>query len=137
MYLVKDVWHARSARAQRFVMSKGMWHSTAGLYLTRWNPARPACLDNLVLLTSDEADAHDAEMEEEEAASKAARASSEAATGVVGPGGGGSGGGEPHPGLERLREREPEFVALVEARFERVRRDFGLIEASPENVPGG
>ena len=108
-------------------MSKGMWHSTGGLYLTRWNPARPACLDNLVLLTSDEADAHDAEMEE--AASKV-RGACEAATGVEGPDGGGESGGESHPGLESLRRREPEFVALVEARFKRVRQDFGLIDAS-------
>lgn len=105
MYLVKDVWHARSARAQGSTMSKGMWHNTVGLYLTRWNPARPACLDNLVLLTSDEADAHDAEME--------------AAGGVAESGG-------TRQGLDGLRAREPEFVALVESRFNRVRRDFGL-----------
>ena len=104
-----------------------MWHSTAGLYLTRWNPDRPACLDNLVLLTSDEADAHDAEMEK---ATAKVEGASEAAMGVEGPGGGGGSGGEPHAGLETLRKREPEFVALVEARFERVRRDFGLIDAS-------
>ena len=109
VYLVKDVWHARSARAQGSTMSKGMWHNTSGLYLTRWNPNRPACLDNLVLLTSDEADAHDAEME----AARGGRVLDEK-------------GGPPHEGLERLREREPEFVALVESRFKRVRKDFGM-----------
>jgi hypothetical protein len=101
---VKDLWHARSARAQGSTMSKGMWHNTGGLYLTRWNPTRPACLDNLILLTSDEADTHDAEME---------------ATGAVDENGA-------HKGLERLREREQEFVAMVESKFNRVRRDFRL-----------
>ena len=62
-----------------------MWRSTSGLYLTRWNPSRPACLDNLVLFTSDEADEHDEMM---------------AAEGIA--------------GLNQLKEREPEFVSLVE-----------------------
>lgn len=85
-------------------MSKGMWQSTAGLYLTRWNPARPACLDNLILLTLDEADAHDAAVE----AAQDGDASKESKY------------------LEMLREREPDFVALVESKFRRVRREFGL-----------
>mmetsp|Transcript_38670 Transcript_38670/g.95940 ORF Transcript_38670/g.95940 Transcript_38670/m.95940 type:complete len:482 (-) Transcript_38670:9-1454(-) len=100
VYLVKDLWQAHSARAQVSTMSKGMWRTTSGLSLTRWDPLLPACLDNLVLLTSDEADEHDAEMA--------------------------GGDGTPGQGLERLREREPAFTAMVDARLRRVRREFGL-----------
>jgi hypothetical protein len=34
--------------------------STAHLQLTRWDRSKPPTVDNLVLLTSDEAEAHDA-----------------------------------------------------------------------------
>tara|TARA_B100001540_G_C15729156_1_gene606818 strand:- start:396 stop:632 length:237 start_codon:yes stop_codon:yes gene_type:complete len=78
-------------------MSKGMWRSTAGLCLTRWDATRPACVDNLVLLTADEADEHDARMA--------------------------SGGSS---AMARLKEQEPDFVKLVEDKFRRVRADFDL-----------
>ena len=60
-------------------------------------------MDNLVLMTSDEADAHDA---------------------AVGSGGDDAGG--THGWLGKIRDVEPEIVATVEAKFRRVRRDFGL-----------
>ena len=78
-------------------MSKGMWRSTAGLCLTRWNPMKPAVLDNLILLTLDEADMHDTFMD--------------------------TGGVE---GIVRMREIEPDFVSFVEEKFDRVRREMSL-----------
>lgn len=95
--MVKDVWHARSARAQGSEMSKGMWRSTAGLHLTRWDATRPACVDNLVLLTADEADEHDELMASEGSSA-----------------------------MTRMKELEPGFVEQVEEKFRRVRADFGL-----------
>ena len=97
VYLVKDIWHARSARDKSWSMSKGMWRSTAGLCLTRWNPLKPAVLDNLVFLTLDEADAHDTLMDTE---------------GVE--------------GLVHMREIEPDFVRFVEEKFDRVRREMSI-----------
>jgi len=74
-----------------------MWRSTAGLCLTRWNPLKPAVLDNLILLTLDEADMHDTFMD--------------------------TGGVE---GIVRMREIEPDFVSFVEEKFDRVRREMSL-----------
>lgn len=37
-----------------------MMRSTAHLQFTRWDRSKPPTVDNLVLLTSEEADAHDA-----------------------------------------------------------------------------
>jgi hypothetical protein len=39
---------------------KGLCRSTVNLVLTRWDSARPAMVDNLILLEREEADAHDA-----------------------------------------------------------------------------
>ena len=88
-----------------------MWRNTSGLCLTRWDPTRPACLDNLILLTPDEADEHDAE--------------------VCGTSDDFSMHGK---GLETLQLREPGFASSVETKFERVRVDFHLskIQLSPE-----
>ena len=64
MYLVREIWRAFSARDDPLKRGKAgnvlHWRNTNDLALTRWNPERPACLDNLVLLTVDECDAHDA-----------------------------------------------------------------------------
>lgn len=51
-----------SARSDRLVPpggDKGLMRSTAHLHLTRWDRRRPATVDNLVLLTAEEAEAHD------------------------------------------------------------------------------
>jgi hypothetical protein len=74
-----------------------MWRSTAGLCLTRWDPMRPAVLDNLVLFTLDEADEHDTFMN-----------------------------GEGSEGLVRMREIEPDFARFVEDKFDRVRREVSV-----------
>lgn len=39
---------------------KGLMRSTANLHLTRWDRSKAATVDNLVLLTAEEAEAHDA-----------------------------------------------------------------------------
>ncbi|PRW51003.1 NAD(P)-binding Rossmann-fold superfamily isoform 1 [Chlorella sorokiniana] len=58
--LVKDVWHGYSARAPHPPgHDKGITRSVGHLTLTRWDPAKPATIDNLVLLTHAEADDHD------------------------------------------------------------------------------
>ena len=101
VYLVKDLWNARSARAQTSTMSKGLWRNTADLCLTRWDHMQPASLDNLILLTLDEAYLHDIVM-------KAA-------------------GSRMAETLDLLKKLEPEYTALVEARFDRARQDFGLV----------
>jgi hypothetical protein len=58
---------------------------------------KPAVLDNLILLTLDEADMHDTFMD--------------------------TGGVE---GIVRMREIEPDFVSFVEEKFDRVRREMSL-----------
>ena len=73
-----------------------MWRSTAGLCLTRWDPKRPAVLDNLVLLTLDEADEHDTFTSGESES------------------------------LVRLREIEPDFARFVEDKLDRVRREMSV-----------
>lgn len=60
--LVRDVWRGVSAAAPPVPLPGGdcgLASSTAGLTLTRWRRDRPATVDNLVLLTFAEADAHD------------------------------------------------------------------------------
>lgn len=62
-YLLREVWRGFSARAQRVAApggDKGLMRATAHLEFTRWDAARPASADNLVLLTREEADQHDA-----------------------------------------------------------------------------
>lgn len=60
--LVREVWRGRSARAApgQGPGDKALKRSVGHLTLTRWDAARPATVDNLVLLTHEEADAHDA-----------------------------------------------------------------------------
>ena len=85
------------------MQSKGLWRNTSGLCLTRWDPSRPACLDNLVLLTLDEADEHDAQV-----------------WGTV------NNSTTQETGLKALAMREPGFASSVEGTFMRVRQDFQL-----------
>ena len=67
-YLLADLWACRSARQDAEAGRhdpvrpyKATFRATQQLVLTRWDGAQPARVDNLVLLTFDEADAHDAE----------------------------------------------------------------------------
>ena len=60
-YIMAELWGCRSARpGERATGRKAAFRSTAQLVLTRWDAALPAAVDNLVLLTFDEAEAHDA-----------------------------------------------------------------------------
>ncbi len=68
----------------------------------RWDPSLPATPDNLVLLTREEADAHDAFVAPPSP--------------PPGPGGGG--------GLAALRAAEPELCTRVEGVLARVRREL-------------
>lgn len=85
---------------------KGLMRTTAQLTLTRWDASRPATVCNLVLLSFDEAEEHEA-----------------AATA------GGSKGGclaQPEVAaswLAALRQCQPAYVAYVEAHLDRVRRE--------------
>ena len=69
-YLLADLWACRSARTDPGAVRQDATHpykapcrATQQLVLTRWDGTLPARVDNLVLLTFDEADAHDAEPE--------------------------------------------------------------------------
>lgn len=60
--LVRELWRGKSARAdsnsqgsENVFISRNIGH----LALTRWDASRPATIDNLVLLTKEEADQHD------------------------------------------------------------------------------
>jgi tRNA A37 threonylcarbamoyladenosine dehydratase len=62
-YLLHELWRGFSARAERVVPpggNRGLSRCTADLTLVRWDASRPARVDNLVLLTLAEADAHEA-----------------------------------------------------------------------------
>lgn len=64
-FVMAQLWRCRSARHgwdghQEGTSRRAVFRATAGLVLTRWEPARPAGVHNLVLLTFDEADDHDA-----------------------------------------------------------------------------
>ncbi|KIZ01339.1 Uncharacterized protein MNEG_6623 [Monoraphidium neglectum] len=61
IYLLRELWRGFSARSDRVVVpggQHGLTRSTADLTLVRWDEAQPATVDNLVLLTLSEADAH-------------------------------------------------------------------------------
>jgi tRNA A37 threonylcarbamoyladenosine dehydratase len=144
VYLLRELWRGYSARlgergrvAAAVGGTRGLMRSTAGLEFTRWDASRPATLDNLVLLTAEEADAHDR---------------------LFSDGLGGEGGGEgqdegqqqrqqqqkeevqggerraaPSAGAARralaaLAAREPAFCAHVEAMLERARRDHWRVQ---------
>lgn len=92
--LVREHWRGRSARQLVGGNDKGLGRAIGHLALTRWDAAAPATPGNLVLLTREEADAHDALFD---GATDALRA---------------------------LRSRDPEFVERVEATLRRVRLQF-------------
>jgi tRNA A37 threonylcarbamoyladenosine dehydratase len=61
---LRELWRGTSARAAHPPSNdRALSRQLGGLALTRWDPARPAAVDNLVLFTREEADAHDAEVE--------------------------------------------------------------------------
>ncbi|DBB11804.1 TPA: hypothetical protein ACH3X3_005959 [Trebouxia sp. C0006] len=62
VYVVRDVWRGVSAHAlgvQEPGLQRGFNRSTARLVLTRWDASKPAGVDNLVLMTFEQADQHD------------------------------------------------------------------------------
>ncbi|CAK9278645.1 unnamed protein product [Sphagnum jensenii] len=68
-YVVRELWRGRSARNQDSSnVGRGMWRSVNQLTITRWDHSRPPSIDNLVLLTFDEAEEHEATTLEEIAA---------------------------------------------------------------------
>ncbi|XP_020588505.1 tRNA threonylcarbamoyladenosine dehydratase isoform X4 [Phalaenopsis equestris] len=59
-YIVKELWHGRSARDQSSRdVGRKMWRSVNELMLVRWNREQPASVSNLILLKFEEADAHE------------------------------------------------------------------------------
>ncbi len=118
MYLLREVWRGFSARSDRVVMpggDRGLMRSTADLTFTRWDAAKPATADNLVLLTLQEADAHDA-LAAEASSSSAGGSDDAACNGTHGHGTGSA--------LAALQKREPDFVAHVERILARVRHEY-------------
>ncbi|KAH7656062.1 Sulfur carrier protein ThiS adenylyltransferase protein [Dioscorea alata] len=60
MYVVKELWHGRSARDQsEKEVGRKMWRSVNELMLVRWDKAKPAGVSNLVLLKFKEVDEHE------------------------------------------------------------------------------
>lgn len=59
-YIVKELWHGRSAREQSAKdVGRGMWRSVNNLILVRWDRTKPASVSNLILLKFQEADEHE------------------------------------------------------------------------------
>lgn len=59
-YIVKELWHGRSARELSAKdVGRGMWRSVNELMLVRWDRAKPASISNLILLKFKEANAHE------------------------------------------------------------------------------
>ncbi|XP_021891363.1 tRNA threonylcarbamoyladenosine dehydratase isoform X1 [Carica papaya] len=59
-YIVKELWHGRSAREQSAKnVGRGMWRSVNELILVRWDRTKPASVSNLILLKFKEADEHE------------------------------------------------------------------------------
>lgn len=57
--LVREIWRGESARSTCPRAPKGISKSIGDLHLTLWNPSKGAVVDNLVLLTKEEAQTHD------------------------------------------------------------------------------
>lgn len=97
--LVREHWRGRSARQEVGGNDKGLGRAIGHLALTRWDPSRPASPGNLVLLTREEADAHDALFD----------------------------GWDPDGAartLCALRDREPDFVERVTSTLQRIQLEF-------------
>ncbi|KAF3331599.1 hypothetical protein FCM35_KLT03005 [Carex littledalei] len=60
VYIVKELWHGRSARDQNQKdVGRKMWRSVNELMLVRWDKSKSATVSNLILLKFTEADAHE------------------------------------------------------------------------------
>ncbi|XP_058108349.1 tRNA threonylcarbamoyladenosine dehydratase isoform X2 [Magnolia sinica] len=60
MYVVKELWHGRSARdAFARDVGRAMWRSVNDLMLLRWDQGKPASVSNLILLKFEEAEEHE------------------------------------------------------------------------------
>ncbi|XP_074585051.1 tRNA threonylcarbamoyladenosine dehydratase 2 [Curcuma longa] len=60
MYVVKELWHGRSARDQSLTnVGRKMWRSVNELMLVRWDKSKPATVANLILLKLNEVNAHE------------------------------------------------------------------------------
>ncbi|XP_020675805.1 tRNA threonylcarbamoyladenosine dehydratase 2 [Dendrobium catenatum] len=60
LYIVKELWHGRSARDQSSKdVGRKMWRSVNELMLVRWDREKPASVSNLILLKFEEAEAHE------------------------------------------------------------------------------
>ncbi|WZY88662.1 tRNA threonylcarbamoyladenosine dehydratase-like [Brassica napus] len=65
-YIVKELWHGRSARDEAAKdVGRGMWRAMNELMLVRWDAEKPASVSNLILLKFKEADEHEAKTIEE------------------------------------------------------------------------
>lgn len=59
-YVVKELWHGRSAKDGSFNgVGRAMWRSVNELMLVRWDRTKPASVSNLILLKFDEVDEHE------------------------------------------------------------------------------
>ncbi|CAI0419872.1 unnamed protein product, partial [Linum tenue] len=59
-YIVKELWHGRSAREPYTKdVGRGMWRAVNELMLVRWDSEKPASVSNLILLKFMEADEHE------------------------------------------------------------------------------
>lgn len=66
LYVVRELWRGRSARDQDNRDSgRGMWRSMGHMTLTRWDVSQPPSVTNLILLTFQEAEKHEATTLEE------------------------------------------------------------------------
>ncbi|XP_052197432.1 tRNA threonylcarbamoyladenosine dehydratase isoform X1 [Diospyros lotus] len=60
MYIVKELWHGRSARDESTKdVGRVMWRSINDLMLVRWDQTKPASVSNIILLRFKEADEHE------------------------------------------------------------------------------
>ena len=58
--LIREIWRGHSARANTLPANEmTLTRGLGNLALTRWNPSKPPTIDNLILLTKEEANAHD------------------------------------------------------------------------------
>lgn len=59
-YIVKELWHGRSARDEAAKdVGRAMWRAINDLMLVRWDQAKPAGISNLIFLRFKEADDHE------------------------------------------------------------------------------
>lgn len=57
--LIREIWKGESARSKGPRAPKGISKNIGDLHLTLWDPSKGAVIDNLILLTREEAEEHD------------------------------------------------------------------------------